>query len=66
MSKKNQIGFKAIYQANLLDRRLDKLNKFRGVFSNDIGIDLGTANTLVFVRAKGLSWLSLLSSLSIP
>lgn len=28
--------------------------KFRGVFSNDIGIDLGTANTLVFVRGKGI------------
>lgn len=31
-----------------------QLNKFRGVFSNDIGIDLGTANTLVFVRGKGI------------
>jgi len=31
-----------------------KLNKFRDVFSNDIGIDLGTANTLVFVRGKGI------------
>lgn len=31
-----------------------QLNKFRDVFSNDIGIDLGTANTLVFVRGKGI------------
>ena len=31
-----------------------KLNQFRGVFSNDIGIDLGTANTLVYVRGKGI------------
>ncbi|WP_098039001.1 rod shape-determining protein [Estrella lausannensis] len=31
-----------------------RLTKFRGVFSNDIGIDLGTANTLVFVRGKGI------------
>lgn len=30
------------------------LKKFRGVFSNDIGIDLGTANTLVCVRGKGI------------
>jgi len=30
------------------------MNKFRGVFSNDIGIDLGTANTLVYVRGKGI------------
>lgn len=31
-----------------------KLNRFRGVFSNDIGIDLGTANTLLYVRGKGI------------
>ncbi len=28
--------------------------KFRQVLSNDIGIDLGTANTLVYIRGKGL------------
>ncbi len=30
------------------------LNKFFGLFSHDIGIDLGTANTLVYVRGKGI------------
>ena len=30
------------------------LNKFFGRFSEDIGIDLGTANTLVFVKEKGI------------
>ena len=25
-----------------------------GVFANDIGIDLGTANTLLFVRGQGI------------
>ncbi len=30
------------------------LNKFFGFFSHDIGIDLGTANTLVFVLGKGI------------
>lgn len=30
------------------------LNKFRGYFSNDISIDLGTANTLIYVREKGI------------
>ncbi|MBU1126488.1 MAG: rod shape-determining protein [Patescibacteria group bacterium] len=30
------------------------LNKFLGRFSEDIGIDLGTANTLVFVKGKGV------------
>lgn len=28
--------------------------KFRGLFSNDLSIDLGTANTLVYVRGKGI------------
>ena len=26
--------------------------KFRGMFSNDLSIDLGTANTLIFVRGQ--------------
>lgn len=29
-------------------------NKFFGHFSHDIGIDLGTANTLVYVRGRGI------------
>jgi rod shape-determining protein MreB and related proteins len=30
------------------------INRFLGLFSHDIGIDLGTANTLVYVRGKGI------------
>ena len=30
------------------------LKSFRGFFSSDIAIDLGTANTLIFVRDKGI------------
>jgi len=30
------------------------LNRFRGLFSNDLSIDLGTANTLIYVRGKGI------------
>jgi len=30
------------------------LNSFFSMFSNDMGIDLGTANTLVFVKGKGI------------
>ena len=30
------------------------LGKFKGLFSNDIGIDLGTANSLVYVRDRGI------------
>lgn len=34
---------------------LDKgRKKFKGLFSNDIGIDLGTANTLVYVGNRGI------------
>jgi rod shape-determining protein MreB len=29
-------------------------NGLFGLFSNDIGIDLGTANTLVFVKDHGI------------
>lgn len=30
------------------------LNRLYGLFSNDMGIDLGTANTLVYVRGEGI------------
>lgn len=30
------------------------LKKLRGVFSNDLSIDLGTANTLIYVKDKGI------------
>src|SRR5436853_202159 len=30
------------------------INSLLGRFSHDIGIDLGTANTLVYVRGKGI------------
>ena len=33
---------------------ISPLNKFFSLFSHDIGIDLGTANTLVFVKEKGI------------
>ncbi len=29
-------------------------NRLRGLFSNDISIDLGTANTLIYVRGQGI------------
>ena len=32
----------------------DFKDRFLGIFSNDIGIDLGTANTLVYVRGRGI------------
>lgn len=35
-------------------RAFDKFGQMSGIFSSDIGIDLGTANTLVYVRGKGI------------
>ena len=39
-----------------IKRRLPSfsVNKILGLFSHDVGIDLGTANTLVWVRGKGI------------
>ena len=34
--------------------RLPLINKVLGLFSHDVGIDLGTANTLVWVKGKGI------------
>ena len=28
--------------------------RLRGIFSNDLSIDLGTANTLIFARGRGI------------
>jgi rod shape-determining protein MreB len=33
---------------------VDMLDKFWGLFSHDIGIDLGTCSTLVYVKGKGI------------
>ncbi len=33
---------------------VDMWEKFQGLFTNDIGIDLGTANTLVYVKDRGI------------
>ena len=30
------------------------LNTIRGLFSSDLAIDLGTANTLVYVKGQGI------------
>lgn len=33
---------------------INSIDRFLGLFSYDVGIDLGTANTLVYVRGKGI------------
>src|ERR1700736_974790 len=30
------------------------LNRLRGHFSNDLSIDLGTANTLIYIKSRGI------------
>ena len=35
-------------------RSISPINKLLGTFSHDVGIDLGTANTLVWVKGKGI------------
>ncbi|MCH9614254.1 MAG: Cell shape-determining protein MreB [Chlamydiia bacterium] len=39
---------------NLKKKFVDRWGTLSGLFSSDIGIDLGTANTLVYVRGKGI------------
>ena len=35
------------------------LKNFRGLFSRDLSIDLGTANTLIYIREEGIVWTNL-------
>ncbi len=43
-----------LYRPAAYDRMRLMLDSFFGLFSHDLGIDLGTANTLVYVRGKGV------------
>ncbi len=49
----NQNGAKH-YFSRLSESLLSKFGSVAGFIANDIGIDLGTANTLVFVKGKGV------------
>jgi rod shape-determining protein MreB len=40
--------------ASFMERVLAYKDRILGLFSNDIGIDLGTANTLVYVKGRGI------------
>lgn len=53
MATGNQYNLKQIFE-KLSRGMFDKFGRMSGIFSNDIGIDLGTANTLVYVRGKGI------------
>lgn len=54
MNKKPQNSGFASSVKDFCRNAFNKVNGFRSVFASDIGIDLGTANTLVFVRGKGI------------
>ena len=53
MNRKKSDSAKAFFK-RVSQSIFGKLGKLSGFFSNDIGIDLGTANTLVYVRGKGI------------
>jgi rod shape-determining protein MreB and related proteins len=53
MFNKNKLSWHSLY-ATLRQKTKDKMHSMTGMFSNDIGIDLGTANTLVYVKGKGI------------
>lgn len=53
MSKKQSSSAKGSIQ-KFMQSAFGQINRFKGIFSNDIGIDLGTANTLICVRGKGI------------
>lgn len=53
MATRNPMNFKQV--VNQVGRFLtDRFGQMAGLLASDIGIDLGTANTLVYVRGKGI------------
>lgn len=50
----NKKGFSTVLETLRIKPKLRRLDRFFNFISSDIGIDLGTANTLVFVRGKGI------------
>ena len=53
MSNRSHPGFKALAET-IRKKAFKRVDKVFNFFSSDIGIDLGTANTLVYVRGKGI------------
>jgi rod shape-determining protein MreB len=53
MASGNQFDLKQIFD-KLKGGLFNRFGQVSGIFSSDIGIDLGTANTLVYVRGKGI------------
>ena len=53
MLTKNRMNLKELFEKSK-SSVMSRLQRVGGLFSSDIGIDLGTANTLVYVKGKGI------------
>ncbi len=53
MNQKKSVNVKEIL-SRLMNSIFGKAGRLSGFFSSDIGIDLGTANILIYVRGKGI------------
>ncbi len=53
MNQKKSATLKEVL-SNIMNSVFGKFGKLSGFFSSDIGIDLGTANILIYVRGKGI------------
>ncbi len=53
MNQKKSVNVKEIL-SGLMESVFGKVGRLSGFFSSDIGIDLGTANILIYVRGKGI------------
>ena len=53
MAKANSGSFKTVFKT-ASGKFINRFTNVSGLFSSDIGIDLGTANTLIYVRGKGI------------
>ena len=53
MLTKNRMNLKELFEKSKSSVK-SRLQRVGGLFSSDIGIDLGTANTLVYVKGKGI------------
>lgn len=54
MKKLNGLGLKLKIPRNKFPTPGMVINRLLGLFSHDVGIDLGTANTLIWIRGKGV------------
>src|SRR4051812_25381036 len=48
------LDYRALFRPAHIRCRLPMFKRLRGYFSSDLSIDLGTANTLIYVRDRGI------------